>query len=193
VELPTNVTGTNLYARLAADKDLLSALTSMRKVVEALAGTTNSTVPSYTDHTIKHMDALWAVSDQILTGSEVERMTPAEAFLLSAGFYLHDVGMAYAVTKDGLQRIQTSAPYRAYVSGQPEPRREDTSVIASAVAIAVRQLHANAANELATNDAYPVDSGSPTYSVLSGGNRAATRTPFDGRCPFACPVPEGLL
>ena len=42
-------------------------------------------------------------------------------------------------------------------------------------------------------EAYPVDSGTPTYSVLSGGNRAATRTPFDGRCPLACPVPEGLL
>ena len=42
-------------------------------------------------------------------------------------------------------------------------------------------------------EAYPVDSGSPTFSVFSGGNRAATRSPFDGRCPFACPIPEGLL
>src|ERR1700735_1403423 len=50
-----------------------------------------------------------------------------------------------------------------------------------------------AANTVLTDEAYPVDSGPPTYSVLSGGNRAATRTPFDGRCPLACPVPEGLL
>ena len=42
-------------------------------------------------------------------------------------------------------------------------------------------------------EAYPVDSGSPTYSVLSGSNRAATRTPFDGRRSFACAIPEGLL
>jgi hypothetical protein len=152
VELPANVTGTNLYAKLAADNDLLSTLNAMRSVVEALARTTSSTVPSYTDHTIKHMDALWAVSDQILTESEVDRMTPAEAFLLSAGFYLHDVGMAYAATKEGLKRIEFSAPFRAYMSGQPENRRGDTSTIATAVAISVRQLHANAANELATNE-----------------------------------------
>ena len=41
-------------------------------------------------------------------------------------------------------------------------------------------------------EAYPVDSGSPTCSVLIGGNRAATRTLFDGRRSFACPIPEGL-
>ncbi len=42
-------------------------------------------------------------------------------------------------------------------------------------------------------EAYPVDSGSPRCSVLSGGNRAAARTRFDGRRPFACAIPEGLL
>ena len=44
----------------------------------------------------------------------------------------------------------------------------------------------------APGEAYPVDSGSPTCSVLIGGNRAATRTLFDGRRSFACPIPEGL-
>ena len=42
-------------------------------------------------------------------------------------------------------------------------------------------------------EAYPVDSGSPRCSVLSGGNRAAAGTRFDGRRPFACAIPEGLL
>ena len=41
-------------------------------------------------------------------------------------------------------------------------------------------------------EAYPVDSGSPTCSVLSGCNRAVTRARFDGRRSFACPIPEGL-
>jgi hypothetical protein len=41
-------------------------------------------------------------------------------------------------------------------------------------------------------EAYPVDSGSPTCSVMNGCNRAATRARFDGRCSFACPIPEGL-
>jgi len=42
------------------------------------------------------------------------------------------------------------------------------------------------------SEAYPVDSGSPTCSVMNGCNRAATRARFDGRCSFACPIPEGL-
>ena len=44
----------------------------------------------------------------------------------------------------------------------------------------------------AYSEAYPVDSGSPTCSVLSGCNRAVTRARFDGRRSFACPIPEGL-
>jgi putative transposase len=43
---------------------------------------------------------------------------------------------------------------------------------------------------LIDNEAYPVDAGSPRCSVLSGRNRAATRTLFDGRSSFACPIPE---
>ena len=92
MELPANVTASKLYALVAQDGDLLFALKAMRKVVEALAQTTNATVPSYTDHTVRHMDALWAVSDEIITEPEIARMTSAEAFLLGAAFYLHDIG-----------------------------------------------------------------------------------------------------
>ncbi len=42
-------------------------------------------------------------------------------------------------------------------------------------------------------EAYSVDSGCSTCSVLSGGNLAATRNFFDGSGPFACAIPEGLL
>ena len=44
-----------------------------------------------------------------------------------------------------------------------------------------------------TGEAYSVDSGCSTCSVLSGGNLAATRNFFDGSGPFACTIPEGLL
>jgi histidine kinase/DNA gyrase B/HSP90-like ATPase len=152
VELPANVTASKLYALVAQDGDLLFALKAMRKVVEALAQTTNATVPSYTDHTVRHMDALWAVSDEIITEPEIARMTSAEAFLLGAAFYLHDIGMAYAATPEGLKRLQASAPYRSYMSGVPEQHRSEPASAANAVAIAVRQLHADAANELATGE-----------------------------------------
>ena len=42
-------------------------------------------------------------------------------------------------------------------------------------------------------EAYCVDSGSSTCSVLSGGNLVATWNFFDGCGPFACAIPEGLL
>jgi hypothetical protein len=45
----------------------------------------------------------------------------------------------------------------------------------------------------ASNEAYPVDSGSSIYSVLSGRDRAVARTLFDGRRSFAFPIPESLL
>ena len=45
----------------------------------------------------------------------------------------------------------------------------------------------------AEREAYSVDSGCSTCSVLSGGNLAATRNFFDGSGPFACAIPEGLL
>jgi hypothetical protein len=47
--------------------------------------------------------------------------------------------------------------------------------------------------EASKDEAYPVDSGFTTYSVLSGSNRAATRTLFDGRLSLACRIPGGLL
>jgi hypothetical protein len=87
-----------------------------------------------------------------MTEAEVAKMTSGEAFLLGAAFYLHDIGMAYAATPEGLRRLQSSAPYRSYMAGLPERRRGEAASIANAVAIAVRQLHAGAANDLAISE-----------------------------------------
>jgi hypothetical protein len=149
MELPTLVTNSRLFTILSTDDELLWPLKAMREVVATLAATTNRSVPTYTDHTIKHMDALWWLSDQIITAEESARLTPAEAFLLATGFYLHDVGMAYAATTDGLNRIKTSEPYKAYLSSIPEAQRDLPASVANGVAIAVRSLHADAARELA--------------------------------------------
>ena len=71
------------------------------------------------------------------------------------------------------------------VAGEVVIRLPDARNVTSIVAGVVRGV-------LEAEEAYPVDSGSPTCSVLSGCNRAVTRARFDGRRSFACPIPEGL-
>ena len=149
--LPQNILDSKLYSKLAEDRALEHILIDMRSVVASYAKTTIRTVPNFTDHTVSHMDALWVVSEQVLTQAEIQQLTPAEAFLLGTGFYLHDIGMAYAATKDGLEKIKESKEYKAFIARLPEANRTSSESEAKAVAVAVRQLHADAANELATN------------------------------------------
>jgi hypothetical protein len=42
-------------------------------------------------------------------------------------------------------------------------------------------------------EAYPVDSGSATYSVLSDRIRSVARTDADGQGTLAFPIPEGIF
>jgi hypothetical protein len=95
------------------------------------------------------MDALWGIADQVLTESELEALSYGEAFLLVCGFYLHDIGMAYAATAEGLERIRSSPQYASFKARATPELRADSSFNARALAYAVRTLHANAATELA--------------------------------------------
>jgi hypothetical protein len=112
------------------------------------------------------MDALWTVADQILTPEEISALTPGEAFLLSCGFYLHDIGMAYAATEDGLQRLKHSASYKSFIAALPQAQRAEPKCQAQGIAVAVRQLHANAAKELAVSE-IPGSAGRYLFEALS--------------------------
>lgn len=166
MEFPNNILRSELFSKLSEDTELLAILRSLRTVVAALAETTARSVPHFTDHTIRHMDALWAVTEQVLTSAEISLLTPAEAFLLGCGFYLHDIGMAYAATDAGLSRIRKSAPYASFVALLPTSSRSDARHEAQAVAVAVRQLHANAGKELAVYE-IPGSSGRFLFEALS--------------------------
>jgi hypothetical protein len=166
MEFPFTVSNSRLFAKLTDDAELLASLRSLRAVVAALAETTARSVPDYTDHTIRHMDALWSVAEQILTPEEIDVLTPAEAFLLCCGFYLHDIGMAYAATNEGLQRLKESAPYKGFIASLPQGEIPTSLDEAQATAIAVRQLHANAAKELAEHE-IPGSSGRYLFEALS--------------------------
>jgi hypothetical protein len=112
------------------------------------------------------MDALWTVADQILTPAEIAALSPGEVFLLTCGFYLHDVGMAYAATNEGLRLLKESTPYKSFMAVLPQAQQADPTFQAQAVAVAVRQLHASAGKELATNE-IPGTQGRYLFEALS--------------------------
>ena len=96
------------------------------------------------------MDSLWQVTDRIMTPDELAKVSLGEAFVLACGFYLHDIGMAYACTEEGLNRTRSSPQYQSLIARAPEDERADPAVQAKALAYAVRALHADAAAELST-------------------------------------------
>ena len=102
MELSRAIQNSLVFAQFSADDELRTAIVTLRSNVAALADTISRSVPSFTDHSVRHMDALWGVTERVLTQAEIELMTPAEAFLLATGYYLHDIGMAYAATDQGL-------------------------------------------------------------------------------------------
>ncbi|MCP1510050.1 hypothetical protein J2Y83_000177 [Pseudomonas marginalis] len=150
-DLPQTVLSSQLYSNLSSDQELITSLISMRKVAESLASTISTSVPCFTDHSIKHMDALWLITDQVLTSTEIAQLSTGEAFLLATSFYLHDLGMAYAATEEGRAICIESGHYKAFMSSfTPENRAKD-EIKAQALAYTVRKIHAPAAHELATN------------------------------------------
>jgi hypothetical protein len=86
MEFPTTVSSSGLFSKLTEDPDLLVILSSLRDVVAALAETTGRSIPHYTDHTIRHMDALWSVTDQVLTPTEINCLMPGRSIF--AGLWL---------------------------------------------------------------------------------------------------------
>ncbi len=150
MELPAVLTNSRVYAQLAEDRELLSAVVALRSVAGSLADTVTRTVPTFTDHTLRHMDALWGIADKILLPAETDRLTPGEAFVLGCGFYLHDIGMAYAATDAGLEQVQRSPVYTGFLGKAPPESQAKVSLQAAALAYAVRTLHAGVATELAT-------------------------------------------
>jgi hypothetical protein len=118
-------------------------LGELRHLAEALASQVERTLPEYTDHSVKHMDSLWAVADEILSESESAKLNSAEAFVLGSCLYVHDLGMALAATPEGIAQIRALEEYvavrdrlkRSYKL--PDQRADELALRA-----ACRQIHA---------------------------------------------------
>lgn len=148
--LPTSVSTSLLHTKLSTDSELLNAIVSLRAKSEALAATLIRDAGMFTDHTIRHMDALWLVTEKILTPTEIDALTTAEAFLLAAGFYFHDIGMSYAATDEGRKFLEDTPDYAGVLSQAASDVGSDV-VKANALAYAIRVHHAHIAEVMAVN------------------------------------------
>ena len=152
MEIPHIIKSSLLWQRLSTRAEHTQAIADMRIVAEALGRQIERVLPDYTDHSLRHMDALWVVSDAVLTAAEVEQCTASEAFLLGCAFYAHDLGMALAATSAGAEVIRSTTEYQsAYGRLLSAFRLPRTRADALALRSATRDLHAQKARDLVTN------------------------------------------
>jgi len=150
-EVPEAIRGSLLWRVVRKKREYATQLLQIRKVAGILASKIAISLPEYTDHSIKHMDSLWQVTVRVLTATEIGKFSAGEAFLLGASFYLHDLGMAASVTKEGSEEIQTTQQYKAALARlKALSGKDDSTAHELAIREATRELHANKALELAT-------------------------------------------
>jgi hypothetical protein len=124
-------------------------LLGLRELAGALGRQVERTLPEYTDHSVRHMDALWTVANQVLSSQECKSVTPSEALILGACFYVHDLGMAFAATAEGVANLKKNKQYKPIydrlrnVYKLPPNRAE-----VLAVRLTTREVHARKAPDL---------------------------------------------
>jgi hypothetical protein len=131
---------------------------NFREKVLLLAGEISRNLPDFTNHDIKHIDALWDTADLIVP-DDLD-LNPAEAFVLGGAFLIHDLGMTLASYPYGLkelkeQQIWKDTAAKLMKEEQGSLYSIDTSKISDkietrATEITLRDLHAKRAKELAT-------------------------------------------
>lgn len=150
--LPAHIESTKLGQVFTAKApQLIALLLEIRQASETISAHVARLLPIFTDHSARHMDALWHVSEHVLTTTEMNLLTRAELFLLCSSFYVHDLGMAIASTQAGLDGIRASPNYEAAkksarLKGELVEERLDQIAIEAAT----RELHADIALKLTT-------------------------------------------
>lgn len=148
-ELPKDIPETLLWHRMDSEPDLQQSLRDLRQTAGAIGAQAARLLPSYTDHSVKHFDALWQVSSQILTREEIENISAGEAFVLGSSFYIHDLGMAFAATQEGKEILLASDAYETVVRRLESNTKLHVDQIKEiALQTAARELHAAKAREL---------------------------------------------
>ncbi|WP_306214721.1 HD domain-containing protein [Actinoplanes sp. RD1] len=155
---------------MAAKATMTGVYLRFREAVAHLAGEVGRTMPSFTDHSIAHADALWDTAS-LLCGPDFP-LNPAEAFVLGGAFLMHDLGMALSVLPQGLESLERDRRYpgllQAALERQTAPgdaiERAKAEQLARTEALCelVRRLHAGAAERLVA-EVFRTPDGQPFY------------------------------
>lgn len=159
---------------------LASALDLFRSKAEQLAAEIPRHVPFLTDHSVRHLDALWRLAGDIV-GPKF-RLTPTEAFVFGGAVLLHDLGNAVAAYENGLGSLKGPEwDDLVYALLDEKEGREPTvdelsnppeDVFQMVVLQRLRQLHADAAVRLATKGFFErYDSSAPIFLIENDGLR----------------------
>jgi hypothetical protein len=152
---PFDFTSSRLWRQLEQVPRFSTAITNIRDVAEALANKAEHILPEFTDHSVVHMDALWSVTEKVLSDTESARLTPGELFVLGASFYIHDLGMCVSATKEGRALLMETGAFKAAFAHQRDScGLPELPATECAIRIASRELHATLAESLA-NDTVP--------------------------------------
>lgn len=141
-QVSEQVQQTPLWRRFSDRPDYVGELMSIRAVAAILGEKISEALPEYTDHSLRHMDALWQVASQVLTADEVSRFTVGEAFLLGAAFYLHDLGMSIPITAQGKDQVRATEAYKAEFARLTGRAIDQERADVLAIRAATRDLHA---------------------------------------------------
>lgn len=143
---------TKLWERIEGNESLKNCILDLRENCILLGETIKTLIPGFTDHSVKHMDSLWSINDSVFTEAEICRFSEAEAFVLGASFYFHDLGMSMAATKEGIEKLKGTEKYNSYYKRNIEFYKlspEQANIIA--LQLTARTLHAENAINLCSD------------------------------------------
>lgn len=145
-ELPSTITSSSLWRRLSGHNDLEQAVVGLRETASVLATKVEHVLPEFTDHSVRHMDALWGVAQKVLTDEEMQRVGPGEAFILAASFYIHDLGMSVGATEEGRSHLESSESFNAALGRLKQiPGMSELYARECSLKIAARESHSKLA------------------------------------------------
>ncbi|HEY33010.1 MAG TPA: hypothetical protein G4O10_07895 [Dehalococcoidia bacterium] len=147
-DVPIDVITSELWKIIEKNSQLLEAVKAIRSTAEAISAKTSELLPGFTDHSVKHMDSLWKITEIVFTEAEVQNFSIGEAFILACSFYVHDLGMAYCVTEEGKRNIENTPEYQAIVSQLMSNNISEGEASFKSLQIGARKIHAEKALEL---------------------------------------------
>ena len=151
MDFPKRITESRLWGRLSTRLEYVQVLWEIRSTAEQIGRQVERLIPEFTDHSVRHMDALWGVADEVLTADEAAQLSVGESLLLTGSFYIHDLGMACAATDAGIKQMRLTTNYVSALDrlqSIDHLPKERADVLA--IRLASRELHAKKASDLVT-------------------------------------------